>query len=261
MLTFSQPLDPNSVFSLASQFIVSCPPSNPPLPFSAFPSLAVDATPCFNEVSGLGQGGFSTASIDWATVVSNVEAATTTALDLNATATATESLTTSTETAVTTEAAVASETTAEATATATETSVTETTTTETAAATETPAAEKRNALEARTFQNNCQATFGGSQISLKPDFSSSHGFDFRRQNQIFVTIISGLDVISIAAQFSGDGSIQVIIPPSVQGGQIFIFITAVDFSGRQFNPSQVMFGPAAFERKCGGGLPHFEHTH
>ena len=34
------PVGPNSVFTLASAFIASCPSSNPPLPFKAFPSLS-----------------------------------------------------------------------------------------------------------------------------------------------------------------------------------------------------------------------------
>jgi hypothetical protein len=33
------PLSPNDVFSLAAPFIKSCPSSNPPLPFKAFPTL------------------------------------------------------------------------------------------------------------------------------------------------------------------------------------------------------------------------------
>ncbi|RPA91837.1 hypothetical protein L873DRAFT_1818744 [Choiromyces venosus 120613-1] len=38
---FDVPLDFNQVFSLASQFITSCPPENPPLPFKAFPTLSL----------------------------------------------------------------------------------------------------------------------------------------------------------------------------------------------------------------------------
>jgi hypothetical protein len=34
------PATPNSVFTLASAFIASCPPENPPLPFAAFPILS-----------------------------------------------------------------------------------------------------------------------------------------------------------------------------------------------------------------------------
>jgi hypothetical protein len=33
------PVGPNAIFTLASAFIVSCPPENPPLPFKAFPKL------------------------------------------------------------------------------------------------------------------------------------------------------------------------------------------------------------------------------
>ncbi|KAK3065170.1 hypothetical protein LTS18_007369 [Coniosporium uncinatum] len=42
-------LDPTSVYTLAAAFITSCPTSNPPLPFTAFPSLALDATTCTCE--------------------------------------------------------------------------------------------------------------------------------------------------------------------------------------------------------------------
>ncbi|KXJ87306.1 ferritin-like domain-domain-containing protein [Microdochium bolleyi] len=45
---FDAPLGLNEVYSLASQFIVSCPPENPPLPVKAFPKLTLDpktATP------------------------------------------------------------------------------------------------------------------------------------------------------------------------------------------------------------------------
>jgi hypothetical protein len=38
---FDTPLGFSEVFSLASQFIVSCPADNPPLPFTVFPPLLV----------------------------------------------------------------------------------------------------------------------------------------------------------------------------------------------------------------------------
>lgn len=38
------PLSPNEVFTLASAFIDSCPSSNPPLPFKAFPALSTTNT-------------------------------------------------------------------------------------------------------------------------------------------------------------------------------------------------------------------------
>lgn len=38
---FDTPLDPNEVYTLASPFIVSCPPENPQLPLKSFPSLAL----------------------------------------------------------------------------------------------------------------------------------------------------------------------------------------------------------------------------
>ncbi|EXJ85116.1 hypothetical protein A1O3_05791 [Capronia epimyces CBS 606.96] len=50
---FGTSLDANSVFTLAAQFIVSCPPSNPALPFTAFPSLKANAQSCFAESSSV----------------------------------------------------------------------------------------------------------------------------------------------------------------------------------------------------------------
>lgn len=35
------PLSPNAIFTIASQFIIACPSTNAPLPFKAFPELAV----------------------------------------------------------------------------------------------------------------------------------------------------------------------------------------------------------------------------
>lgn len=39
---FDAPLSINEVYSLASQFITSCPESNPALPVKAFPALTLD---------------------------------------------------------------------------------------------------------------------------------------------------------------------------------------------------------------------------
>ena len=46
---FGTPLDPTSVYTLAANFIVSCPASNAPLPFVPFPALTVDASVCTCE--------------------------------------------------------------------------------------------------------------------------------------------------------------------------------------------------------------------
>jgi len=43
------PLDPTSVYTLAAMFIVSCPATNPKLPFTPFPSLKADGTTCTCE--------------------------------------------------------------------------------------------------------------------------------------------------------------------------------------------------------------------
>ncbi|THH06232.1 hypothetical protein EW145_g4224 [Phellinidium pouzarii] len=50
---FDTPLDGDLVYTLASSFIVSCPESNPALPFTAFPSL---------NVSGSGNSSFGNSS-------------------------------------------------------------------------------------------------------------------------------------------------------------------------------------------------------
>jgi len=46
---FETPLSPNPVFTLAAAFIVSCPASNPALPFKAFPSLMATGGSCIAE--------------------------------------------------------------------------------------------------------------------------------------------------------------------------------------------------------------------
>jgi hypothetical protein len=268
LLTARQPLDANSVFTLASQFIVSCPPSNPPLPFTAFPSLKINAQPCFNEVGIGSSGGFSTESVDYATIVSDIESATDTATAYISEVTDSASVDTTTEYSTTDY----STTTAEYVSTTTDSSVAytttdasmtmeaaETTTTDSAAAyTTTAASYKRSPIEARSFVSSCEAPGTGSSIQLIPDFSQSHGIDFSRIEIVFVTIVSGLEVISIQAVFESDGSINAIIPSSIGGGQVFIFITIVDISGRSLSDSEILFGPAVFEREFFIHSPHFD---
>lgn len=49
VLTYLQPLDGNAVYTIASQFIVSCPASNMKLPFVAFPLLTATGAPATCE--------------------------------------------------------------------------------------------------------------------------------------------------------------------------------------------------------------------
>ncbi|KAJ9604070.1 hypothetical protein H2200_011593 [Cladophialophora chaetospira] len=284
---FQTSLDANSVFTLASQFIVSCPPSNPPLPFKAFPGLKVNAQPCFNEV-GSGSGSFETNSVNYATYGSDIETVTDTNTNYysqftntntayDSTTTGYDSTTTTMYESTTTDYS-STTTTYDSTTTdyssttttyeSTTTDYTSSTTTDSASAAYTTpppppmdmgmppmapppppayAYGKRDALEARTFQGGCQAPGFGQSMQLIPDFSQSRGVDFSQIEIIFVTIISGLDVISIQATFERDGSINVSIPSSISGGQIFIFITIVDITGRSLNDNEVLFGPAVFE--------------
>ena len=249
---FQTPLDANSVFTLASQFIVSCPPSNPPLPFTAFPGLKVNAQPCFQESNN---GGFSTDSVNYATVASDMESSTDTATAyVNA---VTNSAYVSTTTAMDMSATTTMDMSmmsmmADSAASTTTDAAASSTTTDSAAASATAAAsyKKRSPLEARTFSGGCQAPGFGTSMQLMPDFSQSRGIDFSRIEIIFVTIISGLQTISIQAVFESDGSINVSIPNSISGGQVFIFITIVDISGRSLSDNEVLFGPAVFEREC-----------
>ncbi|KIW88991.1 uncharacterized protein Z519_10475 [Cladophialophora bantiana CBS 173.52] len=275
---FTTPLDANSVFTIASQFIVSCPPSNPPLPFTAFPGLKVNSQPCFDE-SGNG-GSFSTESIDYATVVSDMESATDT---ISAYVTVTDSTTsvaydtssttadyTTTTTTTTTDSTTTTTTTTDSTTdsaaayTTSTTSTMDMSTTETTSTTmdmasattsmdmsmATAAPERRStALKARTNGgsfSSCPAPGAGSSVQLVPDFSKSR-HDFSQVEIIFVTFITGLEVVSIQAVFERDGSINVSIPGSIGGGQVFIFITIVDISGRSLSDNEVLFGPAIME--------------
>ncbi|OAP58915.1 hypothetical protein AYL99_06212 [Fonsecaea erecta] len=281
---FTTPLDANSVFTIASQFIVSCPPENPPLPFTAFPGLTVNAQPCFDETSG--SESFTTDSYNYATVVSDIETATYTAsayiadVTYSTTTDAYEyTSTTTTTTTTTTDSTTSEEYNYEYTSTTTDYAYTTTTDSTTAYTTSTtttmdmsmetttttttmdmssmtmsmptpPAYGRRStALSARTnggSASSCSAPGAGSSLQLVPDFSKSH-HDFSETEFIFVTFIAGLEVVSIQAVFERDGSINVSIPGSIGGGQVFIFITIVDISGRSLSDNEVLFGPAIME--------------
>ena len=60
---FDVPLDFNEVYTLAAPFIVACPPSNPPLPVKAFPTLSLATSTSTNISTG------STITIDAATPI------------------------------------------------------------------------------------------------------------------------------------------------------------------------------------------------
>ncbi|OAL38773.1 hypothetical protein AYO20_01979 [Fonsecaea nubica] len=261
-----KPLDPNSVFTIASQFIVSCPADNPPLPFTAFPGLKTNSQACFDESGS--SDSFSTESVNYATVVANIETATdtvsaygtdatdsTTTAAYDSTSTTTTTTTTSTTTTDSADSTTTTTTTttmdmATAEAAASVTTTTTTTTDMASMATSTPAYARRStALEARTnggSASSCSAPGAGSSLQLIPDFSKSH-HDFSRVEVVFVTFIAGLEVVSVQAVFGSDGSINVSIPGSIGGGQVFIFITIVDISGRSLSANEVLFGPAIME--------------
>ncbi|KEF62787.1 uncharacterized protein A1O9_00760 [Exophiala aquamarina CBS 119918] len=261
---FATPLGANAVFTLAAQFIVSCPSNNPPLPFTAFPGLAIsDSQSCFRENSFDGKsvqqmvhdnsGTPPPSSQEVAPPPPAEMAAQTTAAPTETsmdsamiTETSAES-----ETAVATETAVAAESetvTDSATVTDAATSAAETaeTSTETSEGAEPTAAPERRDLSARqsSRQRGCSAPFGGSSINLVPDFGASR-HDFSRVVQVFVTFVSGFNVISVAVQFNR-GGINVNIPTGI-GGQVFVFITVIDISGGRLSDSDILFGPAIME--------------
>ncbi|EXJ85743.1 hypothetical protein A1O1_06111 [Capronia coronata CBS 617.96] len=219
---FGTPLDANSVFTLAAQFIVSCPSSNPPLPFTAFPGLKVNAQSCFAENSSAASMYDTSTSNSTATVTAmvSIETATATATDGSATTT----------TITATESASSAE----------------------ASATETAAAERMRARTAGSSAASCAAPSAGSKVSLVPDFSKSM-HDFSQVVEIFVTFVAGLNVISVGAQISQTG-IDVAIPGGI-GGQVYIFITIVDITGGRLSDSEVLFGPAIMEVLLGAFLP------
>ncbi|KAK5449592.1 hypothetical protein LTS15_008667 [Exophiala xenobiotica] len=270
---FFTPLDANSVFTLAAQFIVSCPSSNAALPFTAFPGLTVDAQQCFNEVGSFGASqveeavsATDTTSADYATmtwadstdtavsdiaaVSTTVDTATESAADAAAVTTATDaaaSATDSTEMAAMTTAPARLRVRQDANATSSvEANATTTTTTDEAVASESSVSQVSSDSSSGS---SCSPISVGSMINLTPDFSSSRQ-DFSQITEIFITFVEGLNVISIAVQIDqsiiGGGGMSVQIPSGI-GGQVFIFITIIDISGRTLSDSDVLFGPAILE--------------
>ena len=279
---FFTPLDANSVFTLAAQFIVSCPSSNAALPFTAFPGLAVDAQQCFNEVGSFGASqveeavsATDTTSADYATmtwadstdtavsdiaaVSTTVDTATESVTDAAAATTATDasaSATDSTDMAAMTTAPARLRVRQDANSTDATSSVDVNATTTADAAVATDSAVSEVSSESSSV-SSCSPITAGSMINLTPDFSSSR-HDFSRVTEIFVTFVEGLNVISIAVQINqgiiGGGGMSVPVPSGI-GGQVFIFITIIDISGRTLSDSDVLFGPAILEGKL--PLPTF----
>lgn len=98
---------------------------------------------------------------------------------------------------------------------------------------------------------SCSVLSAGTMLNLVPDFKSSRK-DFSRVRQIFVTFVEGLNVISIPVGLNsgiiGGGGFGVPVPRGI-GGQVFVFITVVDISGRTLSDSDVLFGPGIVESK------------
>ncbi|KAJ9504132.1 hypothetical protein H2202_000188 [Exophiala xenobiotica] len=257
---FFTPLDANSVFTLAAQFIVSCPSSNAALPFTAFPSLTVDAQQCFNEVGSFGASqveqavsatdttSANYATMTWAdstdTAVSDIAAVTTTVDTATESATDAAAVTTATDAAATT-APARLRVRQDANATSS-VDANATTTTAEAVATESSVSQVSSNSSSGS---SCSPISTGSMINLTPDFSSSR-HDFSQITEIFITFVEGLNVISIAVQIDqsiiGGGGMSVQIPSGI-GGQVFIFITIINISGRTLSDSDVLFGPAILE--------------
>ena len=86
---FETPLNPNPVFTLAAAFIVSCPASNPPLPFKAFPSLAATSGSCVSESPSSKKRGAEARWESWAPPSNTYASATATATYASPTATMT----------------------------------------------------------------------------------------------------------------------------------------------------------------------------
>lgn len=64
-----------------------------------------------------------------------------------------------------------------------------------------------------------------------------------------MTFVEGLNIISIAVQINQNSirnGMDVKIPSGI-GGQVYIFITIIDISGKSFSDKDVLFGPAILE--------------
>lgn len=110
---------------------------------------------------------------------------------------------------------------------------------------------------------SCSVLTAGSMLNLAPDFKSAKK-DFSRVKEVFVTFVEGLNVISVgvglnAGIIGGGGGFGARVPAGI-GGQVFVFITAVDISGRRLGDSDVLFGPGIVESKLLAKLQVYDPT-
>ncbi|KAI1619833.1 ferritin-like domain-containing protein [Exophiala viscosa] len=237
---FVTPLDPNSVFTLAAEFIVSCPASNPPLPFTAFAGLAVGGQQCFNEV------GIATSAVE-AAVTATATSSTNYATLISAASNDSTSTTTSAAATTTTAAAKLRVRQDNSTSTS-DSSTTTTTNSSSTTTTDSAVSSATDVSAASSSSSGCAPPSAGSSIQLMPDVSSSK-HDFKSVTELFVTFVEGLNIISVGVKVDGSSissGMNVEIPAGVFG-QTYIFITLVDISGQSFSDSNVLFGPAIME--------------
>lgn len=205
---YGTPLDPTSVYTLASAFIKSCPPSNPTLPFTPFPGLTLKTMAGTCEEPNCYPGLFEKRGDDWESYGSASSTATSYAKETS------------------TEYHSATETYSKPSATETYSKPSETS----------------------TYGSPKPTASSGSAAKNMPAAKAGMTVDFTAASNVpagsFLTFVSGLMVVSVPATING-ADVQAPIPSAAMG-QTYVFVTKNNVNGT-FADASVLFGPAILE--------------
>jgi hypothetical protein len=241
-LDLGTPLDANSVFTLASSFIVECPAENAALPFKANPGLAVDTTACsapagqplFKRGQEVPGGG-----ILGPIVVPSKSAHVAPAMIAEA------------EAHVQTMAAAKQEVEAKQAEIAADPQVQHFQQQAQALQHEKAAIEQKFGEHAKGLVD---ATLMGGHAQVVaaqpcPFLAEGQAVTFNADAEVpqgsFVSFVAGLSVISVPAQIAGQQA-AVAVPAGVSG-QVYAFVTNREISDNKLPADAIAFGPAIIE--------------
>ncbi|RMZ76384.1 hypothetical protein DV737_g4846, partial [Chaetothyriales sp. CBS 132003] len=191
------PLGANSAFTLAASFILSCPSGNPSLPFTAFPSLAIDTSSC-SSASSSGYDHDSSSGKSKNSDNSN----------------STYSYSSSSRHR------------------------------------HRRGSKNQSSSSSLSPPPSCFVT---ETITIIASVSIPSDIEV---TSLFVTFISGLTVVSVeiltATDVTGSNpSLTAVIPPAIEGGQTYIFVTNKDISGGTLVDQDIVMGPGITEITAG----------